>query len=87
MRRAATSVPTNIAEGAGRPTRIDYARFLGLAASSLHELHYQTELCADLGLGDEVDGRAIRREAAELRAMLTALRVKVSPRSRRPDPD
>ncbi len=79
MRRAATSVPSNIAEGAGRPTRTDYARFLGFAASSLHELQCQTELCADLGFGNEGDALAIRRETAELRAMITALRAKVNP--------
>jgi four helix bundle protein len=77
MRRAAASVPTNIVEGTGRPTPGDFARFLGIAAASLHELQYHLELARDLGYGDPGEGDAMRREAAEIRAMITALRSKV----------
>jgi four helix bundle protein len=82
MRRAAASVPTNIVEGSGRPTPSDYSRFLGIAASSPHELQYHLELARDLGYGDVAESDAMRREAAEIRAMLTALRSKINPRSR-----
>ena len=41
MRRCAISIPSNIAEGAGRESRPDYARFLGVAIGSAHELDYQ----------------------------------------------
>ncbi len=50
MRRAAVSVPSNIAEGFKRRTPADKARFLNIAQGSLAELTYLVILCADLAL-------------------------------------
>ena len=41
MRKSALSVPSNIAEGAGRVSRADFVRFLGIATGSLAELDTQ----------------------------------------------
>ena len=49
MRRAAVSVPSNIAEGCGRGTDKDWVHFLGQALGSLWELETQLELAARLG--------------------------------------
>ncbi len=49
MRRAAVSIPSNIAEGCGRGTDADFARFVQISLGSASELEYQLMLASDLG--------------------------------------
>jgi four helix bundle protein len=58
MRRAAVSVPANIAEGFKRRRRPDKAHFYNMAQASLEELRYYFILCRDLGYELEHDSVA-----------------------------
>ena len=49
MRRAAVSIPSNIAEGFGRSSTAQYIHFLSIANGSLFELKTQLELCCRIG--------------------------------------
>jgi four helix bundle protein len=62
LRRAGVSIPSNIAEGWGRRSRKEYARFILMAAGSNDELQTQLVIAERLAFGD----RQLRDEAAAL---------------------
>jgi four helix bundle protein len=80
LRRAALSVPTNIAEGSKRESRQDYARFLNIAEGSLVEAEYLVMVSRDLGYLTAEAVAPILQEIKEIAQMLHNLRVKVEPR-------
>jgi four helix bundle protein len=77
LRRAALSVPTNIAEGSKRVGRQDYARFINIAEGSLSETEYLIVVSRDLGYVPAAAADKFLLEASELLRMLHALRKKV----------
>jgi four helix bundle protein len=79
IRRAAVSVPSNIAEGRGRATDKSLCGFLGHAQGSLYELQTQIELSRDLGFAKPERVDPILKEAAEIAAMLNGLGAKFNP--------
>ncbi len=51
MRRAAVSIPANVAEGFGKRGKADKARFMNIAEGSIEESQYYLILAEDLGYG------------------------------------
>jgi four helix bundle protein len=76
MRRAAVSVPANIAEGFKRRGRNDKVHFYNIAQSSLEEVRYYLILCRDLGFKIEHDSLPERTE--QVGRMLHGLMKSVS---------
>lgn len=73
MRRCATSVPSNLAEGCGRTSDNDFARFVEMAASSALELEYQLLLSRDLEFIDQPRYRELQTATVEVKQMLASL--------------
>lgn len=73
LRRAAVSVPANIAEGHCRDTRADYVRFLHIAQGSVGELDTLLSLARDLSYLDAAASEQLMSLLAEIRRMLTRL--------------
>ena len=78
MRRAAVSVPSNIAEGQARHTTGEFIQFISHAEGSVAELDTQLTLCQDLCLLTQKESTAAANLLEELRRMLNGLRRKRS---------
>ena len=72
IRRACASIPTNVAEGCGRSTHSELARFIDIATGSASEVEYQLLLAKDLGYLPENKYKALSAEVIEIRRMLLA---------------
>ena len=73
MRRAAISIPSNIAEGYGRKTTPDYLRSLFIAYGSTCELETQILLSGDLDYFNKDSLSELMRDIGEVERMLNAL--------------
>jgi four helix bundle protein len=73
LRRAAVSVPANIAEGTGRGSDGDFARFLQIARGSLWELQYLLLLALDLDYLDPDPVAGLQAQGDEVGRMLIGL--------------
>jgi len=71
MRRAAVSVPSNIAEGAARKSTKELLQFLSIAGGSLSELDTQLELARTIGF--VTDTEACQNKLDEVHALLLAM--------------
>ena len=79
MRKAAVSVPANIAEGFSKTGRSDKARFMNIAQASLEELRYYFILARDLAyVKTDVDFADVNAIAAMLGAYVRTLRASSS---------
>jgi four helix bundle protein len=66
MRRAAVSIPANIAEGFGKRSQAEKSRFLNIAEGSLEECRYYLILAQDLGYGETESLMSALEEASRL---------------------
>src|SRR5213083_1701734 len=81
IRRAASSVPSNIAEGCGRDGDAESARFCIIARGSASELEYQLLLARDLTLLQAEDYEQLSQQTIEIKRMLTVLVQKLTAES------
>lgn len=77
IRRASASIPTNISEGCGRGSDLDFARFLQISMGSASELEYLILLSFDLKFISKEDESLLIIEIQEIKKMLTALINKI----------
>ena len=79
MRRAAVSVPANIAEGQGRRSKAEFCQFLGNARGSLLELETHLELAFRLGYLNTEQQRALEERSHEVGRLLNGLLRSLTP--------
>lgn len=73
VRRAAVSIPSNIAEGAARQTKKEFRNFLHVAQGSLSELDTQIEIAGRLGYLDVECRRSLDEKMEPIDKMITGL--------------
>jgi four helix bundle protein len=73
LQRAAVSVPSNIAEGYGRLTDLQFRHFLGNARGSLCELQTQVELACDLGYIGKETLKELMEKSSEVARLINGL--------------
>ncbi|MCX6174076.1 MAG: four helix bundle protein [Ignavibacteriales bacterium] len=73
IRRAAVSIPSNIAEGFGRNSKNDFKRFLRISIGSLFEVQTQLEISKNLQFLSELNYQIIFDATREIEAMLASL--------------
>ena len=66
LRRAAVSIPANIAEGFRRKTKPDKGRIMNMAQSSLEECRYYLRLANDLDYGNSGELRSLLEEISRM---------------------
>jgi four helix bundle protein len=84
LRKAAVSVPSNIAEGEGRNSRAEFRHFLFIALGSVRELETQIYLSKDLGYLRKNAAERLLEMAAEVGRLIRGLSQSISNRMHKP---
>jgi four helix bundle protein len=72
MKRATLSIPANLAEGCGRSSRAELARFCYIAMGSASEVEYYLQFAHELGLIQSLNYKGLNSELVEIKRMLNA---------------
>lgn len=72
LRKSASSIPSNIAEGCGREGEKEFARFLSIAAGSASETEYQLLLAKDLGYMEPDIYNRLNQQVNDVKRMLNS---------------
>ncbi len=80
MRRSAISIPSNIAEGYGRNSKNDFARFLMIPKGSACELETQLLLASNIGYLDKEETDSILAVIVEIKSMIHVFAQKLRSR-------
>lgn len=75
LRRAAVSIPSNIAEGSSRNSNKDFARFLEIAIGSAYEVETQLLISSDLGFLNEENTTELINMLEEITKMTSRFRA------------
>ncbi len=75
--RSAVSIPSNIAEGAGRNTDKDFNKFLGIALGSSFELETQLIIAHKIGILEDERFDLISNETVEVQKMINGFKNKI----------
>lgn len=78
IRRSRASIAANIAEGCGRGSEADFARFLHIAMGSASELEYHLLLARDLNFLHQLAYENLDRAVTDKKRMLTAFIQKLT---------
>ncbi|MCF7906260.1 four helix bundle protein [Candidatus Gracilibacteria bacterium] len=78
MRRSAVSIPSNIAEGAGRKANKDFSRFCSIAQGSCNELETQTLLAKELKYMTPEESCNIQEKITEISKMIHSFQKKLT---------
>jgi four helix bundle protein len=81
IRRSCSSIGANLAEGCGRRSDGEMARFVQIAMGSGAELSYHLLLARDLGFLSQSCSEKLRSDLSEIMRMLSSLSQKVKPRA------
>ena len=76
LRRAISSIPTNIAEGCVKSSDADFSRFLFTSLGSASESEYLILLCKDLNYFSENDYLILNEKIQEIKKMISSLIIK-----------
>ena len=77
MNRAAVSIPSNIAEGAGRNSDKDFAHFISIAIGSLYELNTQIVLSERLGYINQTQSQELQKKLDNLQRTSVSFKSKL----------